>query len=370
METEFECTGKLLDVRNLSMEIIQDGLVKPFIEQILTYTVFAVIVIVGLVANGLFLFVVYKVESMQTVMNAYLVNLAVADMIILGYGYIDRLYFYVSTPLNIGFDLFGPAYCVISTLFEVTYYVSVLTVTLFSMERYTAVCHPMRHIKISTFHRTLSLLAGTWLYSLILAALQIPSRGRRALYCILFPDDSEYRYLSGDTAYCTSFSPTYRNAIGVPLQLFPFYAALFGTAFFYAMIIWRLRNRREDIGGGKECDQATVAAKRALIAATRMIIINGCTFFLCNAPLQFFVTATWIFGLVGYQMKLPIAGRRNIFLVLTILLYLNSAVNPFIYGVTNPRYRNAFLKALSLDKKESKTRTDPSAATAMTSMVD
>lgn len=346
MEGDIVCTGNVYDIRNASSMFIKDGLTKSYSEEILTYTVFAFIVIVGLVANGVFIFVVYKVERMRTVMNAYLVNLAIADMIILGYGYLDRFYYYVSTPLNAGTEFLGPIYCIVAVLLEFTYYVSLFTVLMFSMERYTAVCRPMQHMKISNTSRTRLILLGTWIFAFVFATLQIPGKGRRVALCILFPEDGEYSHLSGDVHYCEPFVPFWFNAIGVPLQLLPFYAAIMGTAFFYIAIIATLTKREDSMSGRKESQSQAVKAKRSRHSATRMIVINGCVFFLCNAPIQFYVTVTWIFDIVGYEVQLPITARRNIFLVLTILLYLNSAINPFIYGLTNRQYRTALFEAI------------------------
>ncbi|KAJ8028066.1 Allatostatin-A receptor [Holothuria leucospilota] len=370
MEGEIECNGRILNLTMVPPERIVAGFLKPRLEEMFTYTLFAFVVVVGLFANASFIYVVAKVEKMHTVMNAYLVNLAVADIMILGYGYVDRLYFYLSTSLNVGTNFLGPMYCVVSATFEVTYYVSLFTVTLFSMERYTAVCHPMEHIKISTSGRTRMLLLGTWVFAVVIAVLQIPGKGRRDLLCLVFSRDSEFHHLSGDVPICGEIVKGYFKHVGVPLQLLPFYIALFGNAFFYIMMVGTLIKRGGSIVGSEDNDKVSAAMIKSRNAATRMIVINGCVFFFCQAPIQIFITVTWIFKLVNRNILMPFAQRRNIFLVLTILLYLNSAVNPFIYSVTNRQYRIAFFQAFKIKRKHrlGKYTSPRSRKTAMSSL--
>ena len=65
---------------------------------------------------------------------------------------------------------FGYVFCIIKTLFaEMTSYASVLTITAFTVERYIAICHPLKAHKIATFSRCIKIIISIWLISLVCA---------------------------------------------------------------------------------------------------------------------------------------------------------------------------------------------------------
>ncbi|XP_030852858.1 thyrotropin-releasing hormone receptor-like [Strongylocentrotus purpuratus] len=74
---------------------------------------------------------------------------------------------------------------------------------------------------------------------------------------------------------------------------------------------------------------------------SRMLIANGTMFFLCLAPFE--LTSLW--AMVTNDTFLETGRPWTQFC--RVMMYLNSAVNPIIYNITNPRYRQAFMRAFS-----------------------
>ena len=58
---------------------------------------------------------------------------------------------------------FGPVFCVLkSYIQEGTAYASVLTITAFTVERYAAICHPMRFQSFSNLSRSIKVIIAVW----------------------------------------------------------------------------------------------------------------------------------------------------------------------------------------------------------------
>lgn len=65
---------------------------------------------------------------------------------------------------------FGEIFCYIkATLWEMTSYASVLTITAFTVERYVAICHPIRAHKFANLSRCVKIIIGIWIISLACA---------------------------------------------------------------------------------------------------------------------------------------------------------------------------------------------------------
>lgn len=120
-----------------------------------------VIFIIGLLGNMMFVTIVNKNRTMRSPTNCYLVSLSVADLIvliaavpenILSYYLIGRLW------------VFGDVGC---ALFIFLQYLGINSSTLsliaFTVERYTAICHPMKAHKVCTLRRAKRIIAITWL---------------------------------------------------------------------------------------------------------------------------------------------------------------------------------------------------------------
>ena len=85
---------------------------------------------------------------------------------------------------------FGEPYCLLKTfLTEMTSSVSCLTITAFTLERYVAICHPLRAQAMSSLHRAVKTIVFIWIVSCA-AALPYPIH-TRVFYYINHPGTNE-----------------------------------------------------------------------------------------------------------------------------------------------------------------------------------
>lgn len=128
--------------------------------------VYCIIFLTGVMGNVCTCIVIARNKFMHTATNYYLFNLAVADLIMLFVGLPPELY----TVWNLYPWIFGETCCILRTLFaEMSTYTSILTITAFTVERYVAICHPMKAQKMSSLHRAVRVIFSTWVIASLCA---------------------------------------------------------------------------------------------------------------------------------------------------------------------------------------------------------
>ncbi|XP_023240296.1 neuropeptide CCHamide-1 receptor-like [Centruroides sculpturatus] len=141
----------------------------PYEKRLETYVVpavFAVVLLVGIIGNGTLIFIFVRNKSVRSIPNTYIMSLAVGDFtVIVGtVPFISTIYTFESWP-------YGEFLCKLSEfLKDVSVAVTVLTLTMLSVDRYIAIVLPMR--KYTGRHaKTLTVLfaLGIWCIALALA---------------------------------------------------------------------------------------------------------------------------------------------------------------------------------------------------------
>ena len=120
----------------------------------------SLIFLVGLGGNVMVVIVVARTRSMHTTTNCYLVSLAIADILVL-----------ISATLPTIWELFliidqciiGPVGCAIMVFLQyLGVNTSSLSITAFTVERYIAICHPMRAQTMCTVKRAKRIIFVLW----------------------------------------------------------------------------------------------------------------------------------------------------------------------------------------------------------------
>ena len=299
------------------------------------------IALFGVLANSTFLMTVYRVPEMRTITNFYLVNLAISDMIFIitntaGFIY-PRPYFIARIPqTQIGCILFFfPVY--------LAYFASIGMVTLVSLERFLAICYPLKHRMINSKSRTIVLVTVTWSSAAILAALQIPGIGAEvAMTCIVWP--AKYRQMFPTViSTCGSISSVMTNILGIT-TLTLFIVVILCNATFYTMIIRRLGHRELTPEINREVQNHNQNVRNSV---ARMLILNGVTFLVLLSVYQCISLYVKI-KYKGYGTLSPITTHQELIIGWSGILMskFNSAINPVIYSMSNSRYRKAFGRAI------------------------
>lgn len=138
--------------------------------------IYAMIFVTGLIGNIFTCIVIVRNKSLRTATNYYLFSLAISDLLLLVSGMPQEVYsIWSKWPY-----IFGQSFCVIRGLAaETSTNASVLTITLFTTERYLAICHPFVSHKMSKLSRAIKHVILLWIASFILALPQALQFGLR-----------------------------------------------------------------------------------------------------------------------------------------------------------------------------------------------
>lgn len=147
--------------------------------------IYGVIFVTGLIGNIFTCIVIVRNKSLRTATNYYLFSLAISDLLLLVSGMPQEAYsIWSKWPY-----IFGQSFCLIRGLAaETSTNASVLTITLFTIERYLAICHPFVSHKMSKLSRAIRHVVLLWIVSFILAlplALQFGLRSHKGVIMCL-----------------------------------------------------------------------------------------------------------------------------------------------------------------------------------------
>ncbi|XP_041364874.1 somatostatin receptor type 2-like [Gigantopelta aegis] len=283
---------------------------------------YVIICVVGLLGNGLVIYVVVRFAKMKTVTNMYILNLAISDVL-----FLLSLPFLTTTTF-LQYWVFDFAMCKIYlVLFSINLFTSVFMLTVMSADRYLAVCHPIRSLKYRTPNVALIICLCIWSVSFLVM-----------LPIILYSTTvANPKYKGKHT--CTISWPE-----GQPIpadKAFIWYTFILGFAIpvsmisvFYVFVVLRLRR----VGPAKKSKEK----KRSHRRVTRMVLTVIAVYVICWLPY-------WIFQVditFNADPTSPLQyWKVNLFSSLTVLTFTNSMLNPFLYAFLSDNFRKSFLKA-------------------------
>ena len=304
--------------------------------------------VVSLLSNSAFIFTVNCSPELHTITNAYLVNLAVADLLFVEVdGIVHFVLPYMTSPLK-STVTFGQSECIVHAfVVGIFYYASFTLVTCVAVERFMAICHPLYQQIVSGNSRTIKIIIISWLLGGIFAAtVFIPQLSYLKTVCIDWPNGEAYSMLPKKVSFCSA-SPGFPLVFSYITDMMLYLLALLINFIVYVNVIITLTRRiSRDLGART---QHKVQHERYQVA--RLLITNGVVFFLCFTPWQFtnldrivtYLTGSHLFLDINYWY-LPIVGM--------FMSYVNSSINPLVYMICSSTYRNAYLKAFGFKCKK------------------
>ncbi|XP_072024898.1 succinate receptor 1-like [Amphiura filiformis] len=332
-------------------------------DKIVNVIVIPIISSIGLLGNLAFLFSIFRLRSMQTSLNVFTRSLAVADAAYLIAVIYWALMDYQKT--KIPNDAFGSwAECgVFSIVIHMSYFASVGFITLISVERYLAICDPLKHRAMKSKGRAHRLAAIVWIVALVIAAAYVPQFAFTK-FCLIWPDSEEYGSFPTVFKACLPLN-VYVAIYAMLIAIVSFILALLINGTIYVKIILALTRRSDkDV----HLHQDKTAKLRNQV--TRILVINGIIFFICQMPYRIANTDNLMDNLgSGYDLlsKKEYDTVHNIGISFFIL---NSCINPYLYIMGSRQYRNAMFDAFKITFCRRCTATkdkDPSASEAQSS---
>ncbi|GIY12799.1 orexin receptor type 2 [Caerostris darwini] len=335
-----DCTNEYCVSDEDYIAMIEDYIFPSTYEWILIMLHLTVFV-VGLVGNALVCVSVYRNHSMRTVTNYFIVNLAVADFMVI----------LICLPPTVLWDVtktwfFGSITCkLVLYLQNVSVGVSVLTLTFISVDRWYAICHPLSFKSTASRAKTSILLI--WLISVLIGlpeAIVLDTR----------------RSLPVDTTYLTDCTHTWSENSTRIYQLFlilVLYVAPFTLmAFTYYQITRVLWNKNipgasetnhypsrmcgnkigNRMGAVRTTSTSCEGQIRSRRKASKMLMAVVVMFSLCYLPVH-------LINVLRYTVGLPQTPATTVASLMSHwLCYANSAVNPIIYNIMNGKFRKEF----------------------------
>ena len=239
----------------------------------------------GCLSNLSFIWTVWRTPALHTATYFYLVCIACADLtslICLGFtnvrGYVNGQ----TTRVRHAYDFFDIA---TNIVFAFAWVSSTGFVALVSLERFLAICHPIKHRVVTGTTRTLRLICGTLVMSVACNCTTIPSylTIQEILVCITWPADDKYiDYPQG--AHALSMKSGITRVIPLFLYAMFWLAVVFSNCYMYTKILLALRTRRHNT-------QLSLSHRfeNQMHQVAVMVITNGWIFFFL-VPYKFLLT--------------------------------------------------------------------------------
>ncbi|KAK2844191.1 hypothetical protein Q5P01_010850 [Channa striata] len=292
----------------------------------------------GIVGNVMVILVVLTTKHMRTPTNCYLVSLAAADLMVLTAAGLPNI-----TDALHGQWVYGYAGCLGITYFQyLGINASSCSITAFTVERYIAICHPIKAQFLCTLSRAKRIIMLVWALT--------------SLYCVMWLFLSDTKKLVYDNVVLVScaykvsrshYLPVYFTDFAVfyvlPLILATVLYGLIARILFLNPLPserkdsskkWKRETGREGrMFGSSSSSSATAASRRQV---TKMLAVVVILFALLWMPYR---------TLVVVNSFLDKAYLDTWFLLFCRLcIYLNSAINPVIYNAMSQKFRAAFKK--------------------------
>ncbi|XP_062897867.1 delta-type opioid receptor-like [Mobula hypostoma] len=293
------------------LDFYGNGTVSTLIPFIIT-AVYSVVFVVGLVGNCLVMYVIIRHTKMKTATNIYIFNLAAADALTTSTMPFQSAYYLMgSWP-------FGDVVCkIVASIDYYNMFTSIFTLTMMSIDRYIAVCHPVKALDFRTPLNAKVVNVFIWLLASIIGipaiVLGATKIGNDTIECALqFPHPYNY----------------WDTVLKISVFIFAFVIPILIISVCYSLMILRLKSVRL-LSGSREKD-------RNLRRITRMVLIVVAVFIICWTPIHIFV-------LVELMVKVPNTSAVSAGYYFSVALgYTNSSLNPILYAFLDENFKRCF----------------------------
>uniref|UniRef100_A0A6I8NJ73 Growth hormone secretagogue receptor type 1 n=1 Tax=Ornithorhynchus anatinus TaxID=9258 RepID=A0A6I8NJ73_ORNAN len=275
--------------------------------------------------------VVSKFRDMRTTTNLYLSSVALSDLLIFLCMPLDLFRLWQYRPWHLG----SPLCKLFQFVSESCTYSTVLNITALSVERYLAVCFPLRAKAVITKGRAKLVISVIW-------AVSFCSAGP---IFVLVGVEHENGTDPLATNECRATEYAVRSGLLTVMvwtsSLF-FFLPVFCLTILYGLIGRKLCRRNRDHGGGLGASVRDQNHRQTV----KMLAVVVFAFILCWLP---FHVGRYLFSKsfeAGSMEIVVISKYCN--LVSFVLFYFSAAINPILYNIMSKKYRVAAWRLLGL----------------------
>ncbi|CAH2059649.1 unnamed protein product, partial [Iphiclides podalirius] len=301
----------------------------PYYIKATSMTLCIVIMCLGVIGNVMVPIVILKTKDMRNSTNIFLVNLSIADLMVLLVCTPTVLVEVNSKPET---WVLGKELCLAVPFVELTVaHASVLTILAISFERYYAICEPLRAGYVCTKARAILICALAWFFAALFTSPILAIAEHHAVT----------RHDGTVTAQCLTQAVTFwQIAFFIMVIILLYLLPLLILIVLYSIIAKNLITAASKVVMNKTVDPYNTRARKQVILMLGTVVL---CFFLCLMPYR--VLALWII-VTPSELSDNISPEKwyNILYFSRIMLYINSAINPILYNLMSSKFRIGFCK--------------------------
>ena len=276
--------------------------------------------LVGFVGNGLVVAVILRAKKLKSVMNRFILHLAISDMIVSVLAI--PLFLFINFNNGLTNDTTSLIVCKLARFFQYLSPEASMTLLItIGWNRYQAVVHPLN---IMTYGSANKLILAAWLFAILVVS---PS-----LYLTHLGPESLDAVTNQSLTYCTTIPATTVSGLiyVMFLSLVGYLLPLTSLIILYGKIyktVWRRKSAQ--LGESRPIEAFIRSRKKVLKMFLTVIFV----FLLTWVPLLLYVSAI--------EWTVNSTSRRNDYarLITYSLGLCNSICNPFIYALFNAKFR-------------------------------
>uniref|UniRef100_A0A3Q3F5Y9 Galanin receptor 2a n=1 Tax=Labrus bergylta TaxID=56723 RepID=A0A3Q3F5Y9_9LABR len=272
-------------------------------ESVLISVGFTLIFLVGTVGNSL-------------TTNLFILNLGIADLC-----FIVFCVPFQATIYTLDQWVFGAVVCkVVHFIIYLTMYASIFTLTAVSVDRYLAICYPLRSRQMRTPKNAIASIVLLWLLALLFSAP----------YLSYFTQME----LAGAVLCIPAWESKPRFVMDVCTFVFGYLVPILVLGLTYARTVRHLWTSVDPVKDASE-------SRRAKRKVTKMIVVVAALFCVCWLPHHLVVLCMW-------SGRFPLNHATYVLRILSHLLaYANSCLNPVVYALVSKHFRKGFRKVFT-----------------------
>ncbi|XP_072572809.1 C-C chemokine receptor type 8-like [Paramormyrops kingsleyae] len=273
---------------------------------------YSLVFVFGVISNGLVLWVMLIPVKLQSITDICLLNLTVADLLLL-----------ITLPFLAHYSrvdwVFGPAMCkVVMSSYYIGFNSSIFFIVIMSIDRYLAVVHAVSSLKTRTRRYQAFMIAVTWIVGLLASFPEI------ALVDFHSKNDTRLCEFGYNTkAKLRAFGLFKMNVTSL---LIPFFIMVFC----YSMILRRILHLK--------------STKKKTI---RLVLLVVMVFFCCWTPYN---VASFFQALELVSIYIPCESSRVIRLSLQVteaVAYSHTCLNPIVYVFVGEKFKRHLFKLMN-----------------------
>ncbi|XP_018426194.1 PREDICTED: growth hormone secretagogue receptor type 1-like [Nanorana parkeri] len=286
-----------------------------------------VLFVLGVTGNLITILIFKRYKDMRSTVNMYLSSMAVSDILIFLCLPSDLYRIWKYKPY-----IFGDFICkFLIYLSETCTYSTILHITTVSVERYLAICFPLKAKIMITKKRVKIIIGILWIIASVTSGPVLFLFGVEHTHGTQPAETIECRHLDSSTQ-----SGLLRIAICV--STIYFFIPTFFLTLLYGLICKKLWSNTNDIQGPTVTNRGKHHKQ-----TVKMLALVVLSFVLCWLPFHI-GRLLFVWAGIGEFMFYDLTQYFN--LISMVLFYLSASINPMLYNIMSQKYRAAMSKIL------------------------